>query len=325
VPEGLVLLTTVAFLLAVVTLARRQTLVQELPAVEGLARVDVVCLDKTGTLTHGDIVFDRLQLLGGAPETNVREALPLLAGGPDANATAAAMAAEFAPGHWRRTGGIAFSSARKWSAVTADGHGTWILGAPEMMLLQPADEAQAQARAAADELAAEGRRMLLLARSARQVPGEGSGAGAGAVALPPGLTPAALVVLAERIRGDAAEAVRFFADQGVSVKVISGDNPRTVGAVAAQVGIPGVASAADAVNARGLPSDPARLAEALQAHSTFGRVTPQQKRAIVGGSDVWLSFSAAPANSHQTGAAPAKAGPGGRSRGAIQGAIGGRY
>ena len=169
VPEGLVLLTTVAFMLAVITLARRQTLVQELPAVEGLARVDVVCLDKTGTLTHGDIVFDRMNLLGGVPEADAREALALLAVGPDANATAAALAAEFVPSAgWRRTGAIAFSSARKWSAVTTDEHGTWVLGAPEIVLPQPASQTQAEARAAADELAAQGHRGPRVMRRCRR-------------------------------------------------------------------------------------------------------------------------------------------------------------
>ena len=102
VPEGLVLLTSLAFTVATVTLARKQTLVQQLPAVEGLARVDVVCLDKTGTLTHGDIVFDRLQLLEGADEADVRQALALSAHGPDTNATSQALAAEFADTDWTR-------------------------------------------------------------------------------------------------------------------------------------------------------------------------------------------------------------------------------
>ena len=163
VPEGLVLLTSLAFVIATVSVARKQTLVQELPAVEGLARVDVVCLDKTGTLTHGDIVFDRLQILDGAEEADVRDALALSAGGPDANATSTALAAEFGSTSWARAGSIPFSSARKWSAVAADGHGTWVLGGPEMVLPQPVGDVQQRARATADEIAAAGRRVLLLA------------------------------------------------------------------------------------------------------------------------------------------------------------------
>ena len=260
VPEGLVLLTSLAFMLGAVTLARRQTLVQELPAVEGLARVDVVCLDKTGTLTHGDIGFDHIELLDGANETDVHEALALLTRAPDANATSRAIAASLAPGTWTQTGAVPFSSARKWSSIDADGHGSWMLGAPEMVLPNPGPGRQQDARGRADEHAAEGSRVLLLSNDS---------------------DPAALVVLAERVRDDAAETMRYFTAQGVALKVISGDNPRTVGAVAAAVGVPGVSGAGDAVDARTLPEDLDELAAAVESASVFGRVTPQQKRAIV--------------------------------------------
>src|SRR4029079_12371489 len=123
VPEGLILLTNVAFAVGVVRLARRRTLVQELPAIEILARVDVVCLDKTGTITHGDIVFDELRVLDASREADVHEALALSAHGADANATATALAVRFANTSWQRVGGIPFSSARKWSAVSAAGNG----------------------------------------------------------------------------------------------------------------------------------------------------------------------------------------------------------
>ena len=282
IPEGLVLLTSVAFMLAIVTLAKKQTLVQELPAVEVLARVDVVCLDKTGTLTYGDIAFERMQLLEGAAEDEVRRALALCATGSDANATATALAVPFAGDNlpdasWSRTGGIPFSSARKWSAVGADGHGTWVLGAPEMVLPEPAGTRSSDpARAAADAIAREGKRVLVLASAPTELVGEPA-----ELSLPDGLRPQALVVLAERVRTDAAETLRFFADQGVALKVISGDNPRTVGAIAVQVGLPGITDASAAVDARTLPEDLDALAEVLDTHSVFGRVTPQQKRAVV--------------------------------------------
>jgi cation-transporting ATPase E len=283
VPEGLVLLTSLAFMLATVTLARKQTLVQELPAVEGLARVDVVCLDKTGTLTHGDIVYDHLKPFGDPGDLgDVREALALSASGPDANATSVALQSEFSQSNWRRTGGIPFSSARKWSAVGADGHGTWVLGGPEMVLPDPTDQRGRVARSSADELAAEGRRVLLLARSAQGLHGDPAEDDGRQVAqLPPGLRAEALVVLTERVRDDATDTMRYFTEQGVALKVISGDNPRTVGAVANQVGVPGITSAGDAVDARTLPEDLDALATTLQQHSVFGRVTPQQKRAVV--------------------------------------------
>jgi len=269
VPEGLVLLTSLAFIVATMTLARKQTLVQELPAVEGLARVDVVCLDKTGTLTQGDIVYDHVRLLGNAEGEDIRQALALSAAGPDANATSQALQEEFANPAWRRTGSVPFSSARKWSAVGAAGHGTWVLGGPELVLPQPTDSVGRDARTTADDLAAQGRRVLLLANSPTALQGENDEESGGPAELPKDLRPAALVVLTERVRDDAADTMRYFTEQGVALKVISGDNPRTVGAVAVQVGVPGVTSAADAVDARQLPEEVSDLAGVLEKRSAL--------------------------------------------------------
>jgi cation-transporting ATPase E len=264
VPEGLVLLTSVAFGVAAVTLARRKVLVQELPAVEGLARVDVVCLDKTGTLTEGEIVFDEIEPLD---DTEVTPVLGALAADENRNGTLDALAAAFTPPDgWRRTASVPFSSARKWSAASFERHGTWVMGAPEMVLTDPS----LPARRRADEIASDGRRVLVLASTDAPLDGD---------ALPPRLQPKALVMFAEKIRPDAAETLRYFDEQGVTLKVISGDNPRTVAAVAARVGLP---SATAAYDARELPDDPEELAEVLETHSVFGRVTPQQKRAMVG-------------------------------------------
>ncbi|SDE56051.1 cation-transporting ATPase E [Blastococcus fimeti] len=275
VPEGLVLLTTLAFMVATVSLARRQVLVQELPAVEGLARVDVVCLDKTGTLTHGDVRFDRLELLDGCDEAELRGGLGTLVAADTANATAAALAATF-PAGGRVDQVVPFSSVRKWSAVhTGDGV-SWVLGAPEMVLPAPGPGAPADARTRADELAAQGSRVLLLARATVAPVVDGDDA-----ELPGGLVPSALVVMAEHLREDAAEVLAYFTEEGVALTVISGDNPRTVGAVAAAVGVPGVTGAADAVDARTLPDDPDELADVMERVRVFGRVTPHQKRAMV--------------------------------------------
>jgi cation-transporting ATPase E len=267
VPEGLVLLTSLAFAVAAVTLARRQVLVQELPAVEGLARVDVVLLDKTGTITEGAVTFDRVEpLADGDP---VAEALGALAQDENRNATMAAIAQAFAsPDGWERTASTPFSSARKWSAADFGEHGTWVLGAPEMVLAGcPADD---PVRAHSDMLASQGQRVLLLARSSAPLVGE---------ELPAGMRASALVVFEERIRPDAADTLAYFGRQGVRCMVISGDNPRTVGAVAGRVGLPG---ADRPVDARELPEDPDALADALAEVNVFGRVTPQQKRAVVG-------------------------------------------
>lgn len=266
VPEGLVLLTSVAFMLAAVTLARRQVLVQELPAVEGLARVDVVCLDKTGTLTEGTIVFDELEPLEPDDAERAGQALGALADDPNRNATAVALAEHFAAPGWTRTGAVPFSSARKWSAAGFDGHGWWVMGAPEMVL---ADNAS-PVRVRADELASSGRRTLVLAHSEAAFTGE---------TLPADLTPVALVMFAEKVRPDAADTLAYFAAQGVQLRVISGDNPRTVAAVAARVGLEDPDGGYDA---RELPEDPDAMAEVLEQRKVFGRVTPQQKRAMVG-------------------------------------------
>lgn len=267
VPEGLVLLTSLTFGLTAVTLARKQVLVQELPAVEVLARVDVVCLDKTGTLTEGDIVLAGCDVLDGAPGgADAGAALGLLAADPSPNATMIALRGAYpVRDGWARTGGTPFSSARKWSAVTAGERGTWVMGAPEMVL--PDDH---PVRRTAGEVADTGQRVLVLARAA----------GPTADDRPlPEVTPVALVRFDERIRDDAADTLRYFADQGVALKVISGDSPRTVGAVAARVGL---ADAGEPVDARTLPEGREALADAVEAGTVFGRVTPQQKRAMVG-------------------------------------------
>ncbi len=273
VPEGLVLLTSITFFAAALTLARRRVLVQELPAVEGLARVDVMCLDKTGTLTEGDIEFAQLERLDGehgGDDDQLEQALAAMAADDNANATLLALRQAFPePPRWTRAAAVPFSSARKWSAAAFEGHGSWVLGAPEMVW--PTNDGDDPIRARADELAAAGHRTLLFASSPSALKDE---------QLPGGLRPVALVTFAEKVRPDASETLRYFTEQGVTLKVISGDSPRTVGAVAGQVGLPG---SADSVDARELPDDPEELAEALETHSTFGRVTPQQKRSMVGG------------------------------------------
>jgi cation-transporting P-type ATPase E len=264
VPQGLVLLTTVAFGVAAVTLARRRVLVQQLPAVEGLARVDVVCFDKTGTLTDGTIAFDGLVRLDG--QAPAEAALGALAGLEGGNATLSAIGQAFAPPQgWVRQDAVPFSSARKWSAASFAGHGSWVLGAPEMVL--PAGQREHLAQAA--QLGASGRRVLALACTEGPLDGQ---------SLPPGLRPAAFILLAERLRSDTAEAIAYFTAQGVALKVISGDSPYTVGAVAARAGLP---RHGDPVDARDLPDDTGALGQLLEERSVFGRATPQQKQAMV--------------------------------------------
>jgi cation-transporting ATPase E len=284
IPEGLVLLTSLAFMLAAVALARRQVLMQELPAVEGLARVDVVCVDKTGTITEGIIEFDRIMALDGragggdgvgdsrhgTADPDVAAALGALAADEHGNATMRALGEAFSPPDgWVREAVVAFSSARKWSAVGFADHGTWIIGAPEVVApaVVGADAFEAQVA----ELASTGQRVLLLTST--------DDALAAGESLPRGLRGRALVTFSERVRSDAADTFHYFAEQGVQLRVISGDNPLTVGAVARRAGIAG----ADRVfDARELPDDKDALAGVLDQYTVFGRVTPQQKRAMVG-------------------------------------------
>ncbi|MFD5119080.1 HAD-IC family P-type ATPase [Streptomyces sp. NPDC058385] len=271
VPEGLVLLTSVAFAIGVIRLGRKQCLVQELPAIEGLARVDTVCLDKTGTLTEGGMDVTELRPLGGADEGYVRKVLGALGeSDPRPNASLQAIIDAYPDSEeWRCTESLPFSSARKYSgAAFSEGDGTtsaWLLGAPDVLL--PAGH---PVLAETEELNHRGLRVLLLARARGDLDDPAVKKGAEAVAL---------VAMEQRLRPDAADTLRYFADQGVHAKVISGDNAVSVGAVAGKLGLAG---AQDTVDARSLPADQAGMAKALDENTVFGRVTPQQKRDMVG-------------------------------------------
>ncbi|MET7681524.1 HAD-IC family P-type ATPase [Streptomyces sp. NPDC005423] len=269
VPEGLVLLTSVAFAIGVIRLGRKQCLVQELPAIEGLARIDTVCLDKTGTLTEGGMDVTELRTLGGAYEPYVRRVLGALgAADPRPNASLRAVAAACPDeAGWRCEESLPFSSARKYGGASfdeGDGRsGTWLLGAPDVLL---ADDDPALAET--ERLNEEGLRVLLLARASGRLD---------AAEVARGAAPTALVVLEQRLRPDAAETLRYFAEQDVRAKVISGDNAVSVGAVAGKLGLTG-----EVVDARQLPAGQTELASALDAGTVFGRVTPRQKREMVG-------------------------------------------
>jgi cation-transporting P-type ATPase E len=265
VPEGLVLLTTLAFALGAIRMARQRVLVQELAALEGLARVDVLCIDKTGTLTEPGMSVRTIERLGNtAPE----EALGALVGSdPSPNATIRALGALPVPADWLPEARIPFSSARKWSAVQFEGRGAWVIGAPDVVAADGRVPVHISTRI--DTFAARGDRVLLVARSSAPLDGE---------ALPDGLEPVALVVLEERIRPEARATIGYLLSQGVQIKVLSGDDPRTVASVAKRVGIPG---STDPVDARELPEDPVPLAQVIEASSIFGRVQPHQKEAVV--------------------------------------------
>lgn len=275
IPQGLVLMTSIAFTLAAAKLGRSQVLVQQIEAIEVLARVDMVCFDKTGTLTDGEIVFDAIHELGETADAGWQQVLACFASDDYANTTARALGAAFASdGTVVPHSSVPFSSDRGWSALSvADGtaRGTWVLGAPELILPQLTESGSRLATT----LAGLGLRTLALARTDRSL----ASRGAGDERLPDGLTPTTLVTFAEKIRPDAAQTLAYFREQGVGVRVFSGDNPRTAAAVARKVGL---VFDGDGYDARDLPTDPTELADVLEHQLVFGRVSPMQKREMVG-------------------------------------------
>ncbi|HMR48502.1 MAG TPA: HAD-IC family P-type ATPase [Arachnia sp.] len=264
VPEGLVLLTSMAFAVGIVRLGRRNCLVQELPAIEGLARVDVVCADKTGTLTEHAMQLAQLIPLGLPPE-QCRTVLAQLVGAePAPNASMRAIADEIpaATDRWELQARAPFTSAKKWSGATFREHGSWVLGAPEVLVGPEVAER-------AEQISATGRRVLLLAKSNTPVD---SGSAPGRI------TPAALLVMDQQVRADAAATLDFFRAQGVEVKVISGDNAASVRAVTRPLRM----TSEYALDARGLPEPGEEFRAIVERNDVFGRVTPEQKRLIVG-------------------------------------------
>jgi cation-transporting P-type ATPase E len=241
VPEGLVLLTSLTLAVAVVRLGRRNLLVQELAAVEMLARADVLCIDKTGTLTDGTLRLDRLEPLGD--EAGDRALAAMIAADPHGELAQIAPALPSPPA-WRLISRVPFSSERRWASATFDGEGTWMLGAPEALL--PADNPWA-VRAA--ELSASGSRVLLLGRS------EAAGNALS--------TPVSLVVLRERLRTEAGDILRQLGREGVRVEVLSGDHRATVAAVVRELGLE--AGAGVTIRGRVSPEEKERVIRHLQA------------------------------------------------------------
>ncbi|MDO5076284.1 HAD-IC family P-type ATPase [Corynebacterium sp.] len=245
-PEGLVLMTSIAFGVGVVRLGRRKALVNELPAIEGLARVDVVCVDKTGTLTENRMELAEVRPLGKAPVERILASFVSVENRP--NDTLQAIATiDVEP--FEVISFEAFSSAKKFASVNLGEHGKWFLGAPDVLVSKPAARP-------AEELAAQGLRVLMLCDAAR--------------------TPEALVILRQKIRDDALETLEFFRAEHVELKVISGDNAASVGAVARELGLTG-----SVIDARELPAEPDEFRRAIEEHTVFGRVTPEQKREMV--------------------------------------------
>ena len=266
IPEGLYLLTSVAMAVSALKLTRQRVLVQDMNCIEALARVDVLCVDKTGTITESKMEVDNVLPLTDDPPERLESILSAIYSGCEPeNDTARAMAEMFATGSdWVCTSRIPFTSATKWSASVFRGQGTFIVGAPESAMGARYGELQETV----EEWSARGYRVLLIAQYA----------GEPDAYLEPGkLRPLALVLLTNRIRPEAKETFSYFARQGVCVKVISGDSPITVSEVAQRAGIP---NAQHYIDASTLDTDSDFL-QAAKEYTVFGRVTPDQKKRLI--------------------------------------------
>lgn len=267
VPEGLVLLTSATFIVAIIKLSKYDTLVQELSATEVLARVDVLCLDKTGTITEGALKLIDVINLSSYENSEIDAVLASIAHNlPSKNPTQQAVLDRYKKdSNIEIIEKVPFSSKRKWGGIVTKDKGTWIFGAPEIVM----GNKYLEIKCKVEEEARKGRRVLILAKSKlNSLRGEKLKE----------IEKVALVLIEDIIRKDAPKTLKFFKDEGVSVKVISGDNPVTVSAVAKRAG---VLRAENYIDARELPEEMEELRKEVEKYSVFGRVTPHQKKALV--------------------------------------------
>ncbi len=264
IPEGLVLLVSVTYAAAAVRMSRRGVLAQQLNAIESLASVDTICIDKTGTLTEAALRVIEVIPTSGTNEERVHAALKELAAGASARNITLQAIAEAVPAEPQPAlGEVPFSSRRRWSAVSVPGESLY-LDAPGRV---PAGSLER----VAEDRQREGRRVLAIARDDGPLPKEAGDHP------PPGLEPLGLVVLAEQLRPNVTDTIAFLRGQGVEVKVLSGDDQQTVAAIARDVGIPvaGVHEGSD------IPDDPQARGAFARDATVVGRISPEGKRAIV--------------------------------------------
>jgi cation-transporting ATPase E len=267
IPEGLVLLTSATFIVSIIKLSKYDTLVQELCATEVLARVDVLCLDKTGTITQGDLRLAEVKNIGSRVSKEIDDILAALINNlPSNNPTQKAILEKYK--EYDRSikciDKIAFSSKRKWSGATFEGIGTWILGAPEIIL----NKEYRFIEGIVKEEAKKGKRILLLAQLHNELNEKLEGK----------IESVALILIEDIIREAAPQVLEYFREEGVEVKVISGDSPVTVSEVARRAG---VKNWDKYIDARELPEDNEELKKVIEETTIFGRVTPHQKKKIV--------------------------------------------
>lgn len=281
VPDGLVLLTSVVMAIAVISLARRKVLIQELPAVEMLARVDVLCLDKTGTLTEGVMAVEDILPIQNpdahseTPAVDPKQVLGVFAQKQERTSTLDAIGQACpAPtsGEWDIQESIPFSSARQWSSLTFDSKGTWILGAPEIVLTKQ-KLALPTISSVINNLAVSGKRVLVLAYSKELI----NHTNRKSTLSIPVSQPVALIIMQEKLRQGVKKTLQYFREQGVAIKIFSGDSPRTVESVAAAAGIP----VDHPQNDQPLPKNMDDLAKLVEQQNVFGRILPEQKKLMV--------------------------------------------
>jgi len=269
VPQGLYLLTSLALLAGVLRLAQRNTLVHDMDCIETLARVDVLCVDKTGTITENKMTVEDVVLLNESqvPDAEVRTIMAdyVYAMQTD-NDTMAALKRYFTgEKRYNATESMAFTSSKKYGGVTLEDGSTYLLGAPEILYAPERDPHIAEL---VQEYSAKGCRVLLLAKYGGSLSDE---------SLSLDVKPYALMLLSNKIRDEAPETFAYFAQQGVEIKVISGDNPVTVSEVAGRAGI---VNAERYIDARTLETDK-DIQDAVDRYTVFGRVTPDQKKKLV--------------------------------------------
>lgn len=266
IPAGLILLTTIALSLGVIRLYKRNTLVQDMFSLEMLARVDVLCLDKTGTITDGRMQVIKDIALTDRHPYSLDDVIGAMQGVfEDSNATSMALRAYYVPKRdFTVVKTIPFSSARKYSAVTFTETGTYAIGAPEFVLKELPDNIKEQL----EHHIKHGNRVLLLAHSTSSITQKGE--------LPSTMKPIALIILSDNIRPEAIETIKWFKDNDVAVKVISGDNPITVSEIAKRAGIE---NASNWISLEGLSEK--EVASIADKYTVFGRVTPDQKSILI--------------------------------------------
>jgi magnesium-transporting ATPase (P-type) len=277
IPEGLVLLMSVTFAVAAVRLAHRRTLVQQMSATESLASVDTICVDKTGTLTEGELRLAAVEFAEGIdPAAGAATLARFAASAGERNRTLETIAATY-PGEAAGVRSeVPFSSEWKWSGLAlAEGNGassTYVLGAPDVLAESGALSLSPGLARRLEQETAAGRRVVAFGESGEPLPADPANGAA------PRLAPVALIVLEETLRPDAAETIAFMREQEVDLKLISGDARATVTAVAYAVGVP---REAGVVAGPELPEDPEELAEAALANTIFCRIKPEQKKALI--------------------------------------------